>query len=46
MPLARADIVENRLVGMKSHGVYETPAGTLLLRGAPGHWKASRSTST
>lgn len=25
-----ADIVENRLVGMKSRGVYETPAGTLL----------------
>ena len=24
------DIVENRLVGMKSRGVYETPAGTLL----------------
>jgi argininosuccinate synthase len=30
--IGRADIVENRLVGMKSHGVYETPAGTLLLR--------------
>lgn len=28
--VGRADIVENRLVGMKSHGVYETPAGTLL----------------
>ena len=28
--IGRADIVENRLVGMKSHGVYETPAGTLL----------------
>ncbi|MCM8711984.1 argininosuccinate synthase [Clostridium sp. SYSU_GA19001] len=26
-----ADIVENRLVGMKSRGVYETPGGTLLL---------------
>ncbi|MBR5366570.1 MAG: argininosuccinate synthase, partial [Clostridia bacterium] len=24
------DIVENRLVGMKSRGVYETPAGTIL----------------
>ncbi|SKA95758.1 argininosuccinate synthase [Caloramator quimbayensis] len=24
------DLVENRLVGMKSRGVYETPAGTLL----------------
>ena len=29
--IGRVDIVENRLVGMKSHGVYETPAGTLLL---------------
>jgi argininosuccinate synthase len=28
--IGRADIVENRLVGMKSHGVYETPAGTVL----------------
>ena len=25
-----ADIVENRLVGMKSRGVYETPGGTLM----------------
>lgn len=25
-----ADIIENRLVGMKSRGIYETPAGTLL----------------
>jgi argininosuccinate synthase len=30
--VGRADIVENRLVGMKSRGVYETPAGTVLLR--------------
>ncbi len=28
--IGRVDIVENRLVGMKSHGVYETPAGTVL----------------
>ena len=27
----RIDLVENRLVGMKSRGVYETPGGTLLL---------------
>ena len=26
----RADLVENRLVGMKSRGVYETPGGTIL----------------
>lgn len=28
--VGRADIVENRLVGMKSRGVYETPGGTML----------------
>ena len=28
--VGRADVVENRLVGMKSRGVYETPAGTVL----------------
>lgn len=28
--IGRVDIVENRLVGMKSRGVYETPGGTLL----------------
>lgn len=28
--VGRADIVENRYVGMKSRGVYETPGGTLL----------------
>ncbi len=28
--IGRADLVENRLVGMKSHGVYETPGGTIL----------------
>jgi len=31
--VGRIDIVENRYVGMKSRGVYETPAGTVLLRG-------------
>jgi argininosuccinate synthase len=29
--VGRADLVENRLVGMKSHGVYETPGGTMLV---------------
>jgi len=29
--IGRADMVENRLIGMKSHGVYETPGGTILL---------------
>lgn len=29
--IGRVDMVENRLVGMKSHGVYETPGGTILL---------------
>jgi argininosuccinate synthase len=28
--VGRIDIVENRLVGMKSRGVYETPGGTIL----------------
>jgi argininosuccinate synthase len=28
--VGRVDIVENRLVGMKSRGVYETPGGTIL----------------
>jgi len=31
--IGRADLVENRFVGMKSRGVYETPAGTVF-------WKA------
>ncbi len=30
--IGRVDIVENRLVGMKSRGVYETPAGTVVRR--------------
>ena len=29
--VGRIDIVENRFVGMKSRGVYETPGGTVLL---------------
>jgi argininosuccinate synthase len=29
--IGRADMVESRLVGMKSHGVYETPGGTILV---------------
>lgn len=28
--VGRVDLVENRYVGMKSHGVYETPGGTIL----------------
>lgn len=30
--VGRVDIVENRFVGMKSRGVYETPAGTILAK--------------
>jgi argininosuccinate synthase len=30
--IGRTDIVENRFVGMKSRGAYETPGGTILLR--------------
>jgi argininosuccinate synthase len=29
--IGRVDIVENRFVGMKSRGVYETPGGTILM---------------
>jgi len=29
--VGRIDLVENRLVGMKSRGIYETPGGTVLL---------------
>jgi argininosuccinate synthase len=31
--IGRADIVENRYVGMKSRGCYETPGGTVMLKG-------------
>ena len=29
--IGRVDIVENRFIGMKSRGIYETPGGTILL---------------
>ncbi|MCV5917937.1 argininosuccinate synthase, partial [Escherichia coli] len=29
--VGRIDIVENRLVGMKSRGCYETPGGTIMM---------------
>jgi argininosuccinate synthase len=29
--IGRVDLVESRLVGMKSHGIYETPGGTILM---------------
>ena len=29
--IGRVDLVENRFIGIKSRGVYETPGGTLLL---------------
>jgi len=31
--VGRIDITENRLVGMKSRGVYETPGGTIIMEG-------------
>ena len=31
--IGRLDMVENRYVGMKSRGCYETPGGTILLKG-------------
>jgi len=30
--IGRIDIVENRFIGIKSRGIYETPAGTILLK--------------
>ena len=30
--IGREDIVENRFVGMKSRGIYETPGGSILLK--------------
>ena len=30
--VGRADLVENRFVGMKSRGCYETPGGTIMLK--------------
>ena len=35
--IGRVDLVENRFVGMKSRGIYETPGGTILLCRAPRH---------
>jgi len=31
--VGRVDLIENRFVGMKSRGVYETPGGTILMMG-------------
>jgi argininosuccinate synthase len=31
--IGRVDIVENRFVGMKSRGCYETPGGTIMMKG-------------
>ena len=42
--IGRVDLVENRYVGMKSRGVYETPAGPycmrLIARWSPSPWIA------
>ena len=37
--IGRLDLVENRFVGMKSRGVYETPGGTILLAAHRAHRK-------
>ena len=34
--IGRDDLVENRMVGMKSRGCYETPGGTIMLKGHRG----------
>jgi len=36
--VGRVDITENRLVGMKSRGIYETPGGTILLEALQSLW--------
>jgi argininosuccinate synthase len=41
--IGRLDLVENRFVGMKSRGMYETPGGTILLAA---HRGIDRSRST
>ena len=33
--VGRLDIVENRFIGMKSRGIYETPGGPILLQEEP-----------
>ena len=43
--IGRLDLVENRFVGMKSRGVYETPGGTILLAAHRAHRIRSRSTA-
>ena len=43
--IGRLDLVENRFVGMKSRGVYETPGGTILLAAHRAIEIASRSTA-
>jgi argininosuccinate synthase len=37
--IGRLDLVENRFIGMKSRGVYETPGGTIPPSGASRHRK-------
>jgi argininosuccinate synthase len=34
------DMVENRVVGMKSRGVYETPAGTVIMEAHANGWNS------
>ena len=43
--IGRLDLVENRFVGMKSRGMYETPGGTILLAAHRGIESRSRSTA-
>ena len=43
--IGRLDLVENRFVGMKSRGMYETPGGTIYHARAPRRSSRSRSTA-
>ena len=44
--VGRIDLVENRLVGIKSRGAYETPGGTLLVLAHRGWWSDPQDKNT
>ena len=43
--IGRLDLVENRYVGMKSRGCYETPGGTIMLQARTAPSSRSRWTA-
>jgi argininosuccinate synthase len=46
--VGRVDLVENRRVGMKSRGLYETPGGTILVEAlrASKNWSSTARPAT